>query len=77
MVNTIDTIYNRRSVRRYINKPVNNDLIEEILRAGMFAPSGCNKQPWHFVVFDDKTIINEVKSMHPYASSLATRRGQM
>lgn len=71
-MNTIDTIYDRRSVRKYSDKSVNPDLIDEILRAGMFAPSGCNKQPWHFVVFDDKSLIAEIKSMHPYASALAT-----
>ncbi len=72
MQNTIDTIYDRRSVRKYIDKEVNPDLIDEILRAAMFAPSGCNKQPWHFVVFNDKEIIKEIKAMHPYASALAT-----
>ncbi len=72
MQNTIDTIYDRRSVRKYIDKEVNPDLVDEILRAAMFAPSGCNKQPWHFVVFNDKELIKEIKSMHPYASALAT-----
>lgn len=72
MENTIDTIYDRRSIRKYTEKPVNPDLVDEVLRAGMFAPSGCNKQPWHFVVFNEKELINEVKTMHPYASPLAT-----
>ena len=72
MQNTIDTIYDRRSVRKYIDKEVNPDLVDEILRAAMFAPSGCNKQPWHFVVFNDKELIKEIKAMHPYASALAT-----
>ena len=72
MQNTIDTIYDRRSVRKYIDKDVNPDLVDEILRAAMFAPSGCNKQPWHFVVFNDKELIKEIKAMHPYASALAT-----
>ena len=62
----------RRSVRKYLDKPVNPDLVDEILRAGMFAPSGCNKQPWHFVVFDEKQLVLEIESMHPYASALAT-----
>lgn len=70
--NAIDTIYDRRSVRTYLDKPVNSDLIQEVLRAGMYAPSGYNRQPWHFVVFDDKTQIQVIKDMHPYASSLAT-----
>ena len=72
MENTIDTIYDRRSVRKYTDKPVNPDLVDEILRAGMFAPSGCNKQPWEFVVFNERQIIDEIKDMHPYASALAT-----
>ena len=72
MENTIDTIYDRRSVRKYLDKPVNPDLVDEILRAGMFAPSGCNKQPWHFVVFDEKQLVLEIESMHPYASALLT-----
>ncbi len=72
MQNTIDTIYDRRSVRKYIDKEVNPDLVDEILRAAMFAPSGCNKQPWHFVVFNDKEVIKEVKLMHPYATALST-----
>ena len=72
MENTIDTIYDRRSVRKYIDKEVNPDIVDEILRAGMFAPSGCNKQPWHFVVFNEKDLIQEIKAMHPYASALST-----
>lgn len=63
MENTIDTIYDRRSVRKYLDKPVNPDLVDEILRAGMFAPSGCNKQPWHFVVFDEKQLVLEIESI--------------
>ena len=70
--NTIDTIYDRRSVRKYLDKPVNPDLVDEILRAGMYAPSGVNKQPWHFVVFNEKEKIAELKNLHPYASALAT-----
>ena len=70
--NAIDTIYDRRSVRNYLDKPVNSDLIQEVLRAGMYAPSGYNRQPWHFVVFDEKDVIAKIKAMHPYASSLAT-----
>lgn len=72
MENTIDTIYDRRSIRKYEDKPVNPDLVQEILRAGMFAPSGSNKQPWHFVVFDDKEKIQELKNIHPYAKTLET-----
>lgn len=72
IANTMDTIYDRRSVRSFLDKSVNPDLVQEILRSGMYAPSGYNRQPWHFVVFDDKNVISNVRAMHPYATSLAT-----
>jgi F420 biosynthesis protein FbiB-like protein len=43
-------ILNRRSVRKYEEKPVPNRLLEDILRAAALAPSAHNTQPWHFVV---------------------------
>ena len=41
------TIYERRAVRRYKDKPVDRKLIEQVLDAGRMAPSAMNKQPWH------------------------------
>ena len=72
MENTIDTIYDRRSIRKYLDKPVNPDLVDEVLRAGMFAPSASNKQPWHFIVFNEKDKILGLKNIHPYAKTLET-----
>jgi nitroreductase len=49
----LDAIYQRRAVRRYLNKPVSRELTEKIIDAGRMAPSAINKQPWHFHVMDD------------------------
>ena len=68
----LDTIYDRRSIRKYQEKPVEEKLLNEILKAGMYAPSAVNKQPWHFVVITDKGVMRDVKNLHPYASSLQT-----
>ena len=46
----IKEIESRRSIRRYKDIPVKKELIEEILKAGMLAPSSKNRQPWHFIV---------------------------
>jgi len=46
----IQAINTRRSIRRFKSTPVPRELIEEVLRAGTLAPSGKNKQPWHFTV---------------------------
>ena len=46
----LDVIYKRRSIRKYQDKPVEREKINEILRCAMYAPSGMNKQPWEFIV---------------------------
>ena len=43
-------IKGRRSIRQYMEKPVPQELIREILEAGTYAPSGKNSQPWRFQV---------------------------
>ncbi len=68
----LDTIYDRRSIRKYQEKPVEEKLLNEILKAGMYAPSAVNKQPWHFVVITDKEVMRDIENLHPYASSLQT-----
>lgn len=68
----LDTIYDRRSVRKYQNKPVQDETLNEILKAGMYAPSAVNKQPWHFIVIKDPKVLSDVKNLHPYATALQT-----
>ena len=45
-----NVIFTRRSIRRFLDKPVEQEKIERILKAGMQAPSAHNMQPWEFVV---------------------------
>ncbi|MBN1823066.1 MAG: nitroreductase family protein [Endomicrobiales bacterium] len=49
----------RRSVRKYLNKPVEREKIRQVIEAARFAPSACNKQPWRFVVIDDPELKGE------------------
>ena len=46
----MNAIQNRKSVRKYLDKPISDDLLLKILEAGRLAPSWCNSQPWKFVV---------------------------
>ena len=62
----LDVIWRRRSVREYTDEPVPGDVIEELIRAGMQAPSARNLQPWHFVVTTEKGILAQVPEHHPY-----------
>lgn len=61
----------RRSVRKYqIDKKIPQADIEDILKIAMYAPSGCNRQPWEFIVVDDKKIIDKMIAAHSHASFL-------
>lgn len=64
---TIETILGRRSVRRYEDKPVADDVIDKLLRSAMAAPSAGNEQPWHFIVVRSSEKRNAVAQVHPYA----------
>ncbi|MFZ2456978.1 MAG: nitroreductase [Candidatus Altiarchaeia archaeon] len=58
---TLEAIRTRRSMREFSGKKVSKEIIEEILEAGRWAPSGMNNQPWRFVVVSDKKT-NELLS---------------
>ena len=45
-----EAIYTRRSIRRFTDEPVGREELLEILKAGLWAPSGLNNQPWRFLV---------------------------
>lgn len=49
-----ECILNRRSVRKFEDKEIPKELIEEIITAGMYAPSACNYQAWKFICVTDK-----------------------
>jgi len=50
----------RRSVRRYRPDPVPDEMVEQLLEAGRWAPSASNRQPWAFIVVRDETVRREV-----------------
>lgn len=56
----IDSIQHRRSVREFLDQPVEDAKLNEILEAARLAPSGNNKQPWHFIVIKDQGMKNAV-----------------
>ncbi|MGA9187769.1 MAG: nitroreductase family protein [Methanosarcina sp.] len=67
---TMDAIFTRRSIRKYLPKPVDRDVIEKILKAGMNAPSAGDEQPWHFVLIDRRDLLEKISEIHPYAKML-------
>ena len=56
----IKAIDDRRSIRKYQEKPVSKEVIEQLLSAAAMSPSAMNKQPWEFVVVTDRDMISEL-----------------
>ena len=52
-MDTLKTIFDRRSIRRYKDQAIPEEDLKQILEAGRQAPSAANRQPWHFVVVGD------------------------
>lgn len=63
----LEAIHTRRSIRKYENRMIPEDMIAQILKAAMSAPSAGNEQPWHFVVITDRDILEKIPGFHPYA----------
>ena len=55
----------RRSVRNFSAQPVEREKVLQILEAARLAPSSSNRQAWHFVVIDDKSIIEQIPATVP------------
>jgi nitroreductase len=62
----IEAIHERRSVREFEAKDVPDELIEKLLTAGTWAPSGLNNQPWRFTVVKDKSKKEELAELTHY-----------
>ena len=66
----MDTLFIRRSVRKYLDKPVEGEKIERILRAAMQAPSATDQRPWEFLVITEKPKVEFLANFSPYAKLL-------
>ncbi len=63
-------ILSRTSIRKYKDIPLKKEEIQKILQAGFSAPSAANKQPWQFIVVENKQTLSDLSRMTPYAKPL-------
>ena len=56
----MELIEKRRSIRKYRDAPVDNDLILKLIRSASLAPSGSNTQPWHFIIVDNDDLKEKI-----------------
>lgn len=64
-------IFKRASVRRFTDETVEDEKIENLLKAGMQAPSACNAQPWEFIVVSNEEDKQAISRMHRFAAPAA------
>jgi len=60
-----EAIRERRSIRKFSAEPVSFDLLLDLVRAGIWAPSAGNAQSWRFVIVDDTTTLRRIKAVSP------------
>jgi nitroreductase len=65
-VDLLEGIYTRRSTREFVEQPVEREQLLEIIRAGTWAPSGLNNQPWRFVIVHKADVKKELGKQTKY-----------
>lgn len=63
MSKVFETIHTRRSVRSFLEKEIKQEDLMEIVKAGVAAPSGMNKQTWQFTVTQDTEKIQRLANI--------------
>lgn len=66
----INLMSGRRSIRAYKPEPVPIEKVVRILEAGRLAPSGANRQPWVYIVVDDRALRREIRRRCEQADSV-------
>ena len=66
-MDTFELISTRRSIRKFTDEPVSDDIINKIMETGTWAPSGLNNQPWRFAVIRDSELKAEISSLTHYS----------
>lgn len=67
MSSILQTLMQRRSVRAYLDIPVPEALLEQLLQAAMAAPTACNSQPWEFIVITEGEVLDALRARLRFA----------
>jgi len=65
MTDVLDLIFKRRSIRKFTEQPVSQELVTRLLEAGMAAPSAANGRPWEFVAVTEPGVLAELRDALP------------
>ena len=70
----LSNIMARRSIRKYLDKPVEHEKLEVIMKCGINAPSGMNRQPWIVRVVEDQKLIADVTEVYKQENAEQVKR---
>ena len=62
----LDTIYKRRSIRIFDRRKVDKEILIDLLKAAMAAPSASNSRPWEFIIVTDEKKLSILQSKIKY-----------
>ena len=65
----LDTLRERRSIRRFTNQPVEQDKIDQLVEAMLRSPSSKSQYPWSFVVVQDKEKLEKLSGLKPHGAT--------
>ena len=64
----MEGLLTRRSVRKYQDKPIERETMMEIIKAAQYSPTAHNRQPWEFLVIDDREFLAELRHIQRWTS---------
>ncbi|MCX7917999.1 MAG: nitroreductase family protein [bacterium] len=70
-MNVYEAIINRRSIRRYQQKPIDETILEKLVNAARLAPSAANLQPCEYIIVHDKAIVDQIFPCLKWAGYIA------
>ncbi len=65
-MDTFETIRTMLAVRKYQDKPIPSEVVRRIVEAGRLTGSSMNRQPWHFIVVENKETLRKLGVLAPY-----------
>jgi len=71
--NYVETVRSRRSVRQYLQKPIDSEDRQILIEALLRAPSSRNLQPWEFIVVDDQTLLQQLSRAKEHGSQFLSK----
>lgn len=61
-------LFERHSIRKYKDEPIDGEIVKHILEAGLLAPSSKSARPWQFVVVEDKNVLQSLAQCKPFGA---------